>query len=400
MAKNKGEERPPEESNLVKEILCPQFFMALICGGAFAFTVVQPLSIPKLTPPGLKPEQGGAQKADPRNLDTDKVFDRVDAVPAMALLKQGEKDKAVAAALEIAKSREKRKDPVQVIAAATVLLTTNKPQLMWKGNILLEKVERLAPKSRYMKLLIARELYKQGLMSDAIAKYQACLNLSPEDWVTPRLELANLYMMNEEGNKAINMFKEVLVLKPEDPRIMKRLGIAMAVNADHKGGFEKFVQGSNIEYDKPDYYPEIQMMVDRNAGLIEHAITEARTDVDKSPDDINKRITLARLLISVNRFKQAKEQLKEGMKRVETKPELHEVMAECLHRMKLSDDSEAEFATTARLEPLNKPAAPPAAKYLPVWDDLHEEEVLEKEPEKAEEPAPEPAKEEPAKEDK
>jgi len=376
----KGEDKPPESTSLVKEILCPQLFLALICGSAFAYTVMQPVSVPKMDAPGMTKKAGVASEADPKNIDSDKIFAQIDAVDCMVLLKKGEKDKAIAAALEIGKSREKRKDPVQILAAGTVLLTSEKPQMKWKGNTLLEKAERVAPKSRYVKLVRARELYKQGRMSDAIAEYEACLNLSPEDWVTPRLELANLFMMNEEGNKAIEMFKEVLELKPDDPRILKRLGITMAVNHDQQGGFDKFIEGSNLEYDKPDYYPNIQKLVDKNAGLIENAITEARGEVDKEPDNIEKRITLARLLISVNRLKQAKEQLQEAQKRLEAKPEIHEVLAECNYRMKLSDDAMAEFATTARLEPLNKPAAPPAAKYLPTWEDLHEEEVLEKDP--------------------
>ncbi len=385
MAKEKGEEKSPEGggSSIVKELLCPQLFAAIVCAGAFAFTVAKPLTVPKLDPAGLKPEAGIAAAADPKNIDNDKIFDKVDAVPCMVLLKKGEKDNAIASALKTGNDREKRKDPVQLIAAATVLLTSDKPQMKWKGNILLDKAIKVAPKSRYVKLLRARELYKQGRMSDAIAEYEACLNLSPADWVTPRLELANLFMMNEEGGKAIDMFKEVIELKPDDPRILKRYGITMAVNADQQGGFEKFVEGSNLEYDKPDYYPEIQQLVDKNAGLIEDAISSVRAEVDKSPDDIHKRITLARLLISVNRLKQAKEQLDEAKKKLEANPEIHEVLAECHNRMKAADLALAEFATTARLEPLNKPAAPPDAKYLPTWEDLHEEEVLEKEPDKS-----------------
>jgi predicted Zn-dependent protease len=381
LAKGKGEDKPPEATSLVKEILCPQLFLAMICGGAFAYTVAQPVSIPQITAPGVKqsevPDRGGG---DSSSIDNDKIFAQIDAVDCMVFYNKGEKEKAIAAALAIGKSREKRKSPVQLLAAGTVLLTSDSKQLKWKGNTLLEKAERIAAKSRYVKLVRARELFKQGRMSDAIEEYEACLNLSPEDWITPRLELANLFMMNEEGLKAIDMFKEVLKLKSDDPRILKRLGITMAVNSDHQGGFDKFIEGSNLEYDKPDYYPEIQKLVDDNAGLIENAINETRTAVEKNPDDVKKRITLARLLISVNRLNQAKEQLQEAQKRRETDPEIHEVLAECNYRMKLSADALAEFTTTARLEPLNKPAAPPNAKYLPTWEDLHEEEVLEKDP--------------------
>ncbi len=380
MAKGKGEDSPPAAPNLVKEILCPQLFLAMICGGAFAYTVAQPLSIPTVTAPGIKKADVPDRGVSPSNIDNDKIFAQIDAVDAMVLLNKGEKEKAIQAALEIGKSREKRKDPVQLLAAGSVLLTSDSKQYKWKGNTLLEKAERVAPKSRYVKLVRARELYKQGRMQDAIDEYQACLNLSPEDWVTPRLELANLFMMNEEGLKAIDMFKEVLQLKPEDPRILKRLGITMAVNSDHKGGFEKFIEGSRIEYDKPDYNAEVQTLVDKNAGLVESAINDARAEVEKNPDSVKKRITLARLLISVNRLNQAKEQLGEAQKRRETDPEIHEVLAECNYRMKLSGDAEAEFSTTARLEPLNKPAAPSTKVYLPTWEDLHEEEVLEKEP--------------------
>lgn len=385
MAK-KDESMPDASPNVIKEILCPQLFVALACGGFFAFTIVSPMNIAKMPVP-LADSQ--ARKQTPENasqadvLDNEGLFEKINNNPAMVLFLKGDKTKAYAAATDIAKSREKRKDIVNLLSAGKIILAGGKPRDLWKGDLLMKKAVEMAPRNRFVRLYYARSLVEQGRLDDAVAQYEDVLKLAPKDWAEPRLELANIYIMNEQGSKAIDMFNEVLKLKPKDPRIIKRLGIAIGVNGNQKAGFEKFIEGSNLEYDTPDYYPEVQKMVDEHAGMVEPAITEAREDVDKNPDDIRKRIKLARLLISQNRYKIAKEQLEEALKKLEADPEIHQVLAECNYRMKDVQLAQDEFATTARLEPLNKPAAPPDLKYLPTYEDNIEEEELEKPPEAA-----------------
>lgn len=363
---------------MFKEVICLQLGLAILCGAAFAFTIVNPAKLPKVAAPGLKPSVSKASAVDTKRLDSEKLFDDIAAVPCSVLLDKGENKKAIASAYEIAKSRDKRKDVVQLLAAGIVLMTSDELRDKWKGNVLLDKALALAPKSVYVMLVHARETYKQGKIADAIKEYEKLLNVCPEDWMQPRLELATAYTMNEEGTKAIELFKEILELKKDDPRLLKRYGITMAINSDQQGGYDKFVEGSNLEYDTPNYYPEVTKMVDKNAGLLESAVADAQKTVDRRPNDIAKRILLARLLMANNRLEDAKKQLNEAKKQRETNPEIHEVMAECLYRMKQSSEALAEFNTTASLEPLSKPAAPSERKYLPTWDDLHEEDVLEK----------------------
>lgn len=381
MAKREKVEKPPAETGILREILCPQLFAAILSGGLFTFTIVSPVSLPKLNPPGPKQEtrvQNPADISTSDALNNEVLFEKINTTPCMQAFNQGQKDKAYTLAMEIAKSKEKRKDIVNVLAAGAVIVENRKPKDLWKGDVMMKKGVEMASRNRFVRLFYARKLVDLGRLDDAVAQYEELMKLSPNDWAEPRLELANLYIMDEKPGKAVDMFNQVLKLKPDDPRIMKRLGIAIVVNGHPKEGFDQFVKGSNLEYDTPNYDPEIQKLVDQKAGLIESAITEVRADVDKNPTDIHKRIQLARLLIAVNRFKMALEQLEEARKKFDSNPEIHQAMAECNYRMKNSQAAQDEFAQTVRFEPLNKPAAPPDLKYPATYEELKEEEDLSK----------------------
>jgi len=384
VARRETVESPPENKSLAMEML-PPTVAALLSGALFAFTIVNPIELAKPTPDPTPRTQTPASVSAADTLNDPRLFEKINNTPCMVAFARGQMDKAYTQAMEIAKSKEKRKDIVNLLAAGAVIVEKREPadqwkRNLWKGDVLLKQATDMAPRNMYVRLFYARKLRDLGRLDDAVTQYEELMKLAPSDanWADARLELANLYIMDEKPSKAIDMFNQVLKLRPDDPRILKRLGIAMAVNGNQKAGFDKFVQGSNLEYDTPNYDPEIQRMVDAKAGLIESAITDLRADVDKNPGDIHKRINLARLLIAVNRFKPALEQLEEARKKFDSNPEIHQVMAECNYRMKNTQTATDEFAQTARFEPLNKPAAPPDLKYLPTYEELKEEEDMAK----------------------
>ncbi len=202
--------------------------------------------------------------------------------------------------------------------------------------------------------------------------------------------MADVYLAEEQTKLAIKLYEDGLKIKHDDPRIIKRIGIAKAVSGDQKKGYDEFIKGCNLEQDKMDYSPDIKADIDKNGGLIESAITDMRKKVAAKSTDIPLRIRLGKLLICVNRLKEAKEHLEEAAKKRESVPEIHEVLSEILYRMGNSEEAFAEFETAARLQPLNKPAY--QEPYVPTVEEQIAEEKLNLADEPVEEKPEEPKK--------
>ncbi len=365
--------------NLVKEILCPQLLAALIAGGLFTYTVITPFSKPTRSRP-LIPQATTTKelpKVDVKEDPTLESEDLLKEISQMEPYKSFEAGKITAATADAwTKSDQKalRNNVRQLMACGNVLTSTGNIRDAWKGFVLLERSQALAPKNKWVRLNYARHLFGRGMSKEAIAQYEDLLKLTEEtdpNWVEPRLELANIYLAEEQTKLAIKLYEDCLKERKDDPRIIKRIGIALAVNGDQKKGYDEFIKGCNLEQDKMDYSPEIKVDIDKNGGLIESAITDMRKKVQVKPLDIKLRIKLGKLLICVNRLKEAKEHLEEAAKKRESVSEIHEVLSEILYRMGNAEEAFAEFETAARLEPLNKPA------YQEPYNPSEEEQIAE-----------------------
>lgn len=368
--------------NVVKELLCPQLLAALIAGGLFAYTVIKPISLPIKSRPLIAPnantkEPAKVEVAEDPSLNSDDLLKEISQIEPLKSFEAGKVTSATSEAWSISDKKENRKNVKLLMAAGNVLTSTGNFKDAWKGFILLERSQALAPKNKWVRLNYARHLFGRGLSKEAIEQYEDLLKLTAEsdpNWIEPRLELANIYLVEEQTKLAIKLYEDCLKLKPEDPRIIKRIGIALAVNGDQKKGYDQFIKGCNLEQDKMDYSPDIKADIDKNGGLIESAITDMRKKVQARPQDINLRIKLGRLLICVNRLKESKEHLDEAAKKNQSISQIHEVLSEILYRMGNAEEAFAEFETAARLEPLNKPAFQEA--YVPTETEQIEEEKL------------------------
>ncbi len=383
--------------NVVKELLCPQLLAALVAGGLFAYTVVKPISVP-VKSRGAAPQSSTKEapkvvvKEDP-TLNTDKLLKEVSAMEPLKSFEAGKITAASAEAWSVADRKADRQNVRKLMAAGNVLTSLGNIRDSWKGFALLERSQALAPQNKWVRLNYARQLFKRGMIKESIQQYEDLLKLTEEtdpNWVEPRLELADVYLAEEQTKLAIKLYEDCLKLKSEDPRIIKRIGIAKAVSGDQKKGYDEFIKGCNLEQDKMDYSPDIKADIDKNGGLIESAITDMRKKVAAKPTDIPLRIRLGKLLICVNRLKEAKEHLEEAAKKRESVPEIHEVLSEILYRMGNAEEAFAEFETAARLQPLNKPAY--QEPYTPTEDEQIEEEKLNAADEPKAENAEEPKK--------
>lgn len=393
--------KPPEGQNLVKDLLCPQLLLAILAGGAFAYTLAKPIEIGKVvvSKDGAKQgvtatKTGGPVKskdADPA-IDNDHLAADVDKQKPLLLYNQGKKAEANKAAWDIAKDVNSRRDIKKLLAAGSVLIKSTELKDKWKGWLLLDKAIHKMPRARYVKAYYANRQYEFGKMREAIESYEDAIKLGPDDWIEPRLRLGELCIKDEQGAKAVRLFEDTLKTKPDEPRIMEKLGIATAVAGDSDKGFEIFSKGANIEFDTMDYHPDIRALQDKHGGLTELAITEQKKVVAAKPDSVEERIKLARLLILVSRLDQAQTELEEARKHKESDPEIYFVLANVQNRRGDFKEAANAFASGVRCEAVDKPAVPSEQKYLPTYEDGLEEERLTKEEDAA--PAPPPAAEE------
>lgn len=378
--------------NLVKELLCPQLLAAIVAGGLFAYTVMKPITMPvksrSVAPQAATTDEPKVVVKEDPTLDTDKLLSEVAALEPLKSYEAGKTAKATGEAWTISDNKADRQNVRLLMAAGNVLTSTGNVRDAWKGFALLERSQALAPKNKWIRLNYARQLFKRGLVKESIQQYEDLLKLTEEsdpNWVEPRLELADIYLAEEQTKLAIKLYEDCLKVKVEDPRIIKRIGIAKAVSGDQRKGYDEFLKGCNLEQDKMDYSPDIKADIDKNGGLIESAITDMRKKVAAKPTDIPLRIRLGKLLICVNRLKEAKEHLEEAAKKRESVPEIHEVLSEILYRMGNAEEAFAEFETAARLQPLIKPAF--QEPYIPSEDEKIQEEKLNLADEPEEKPA-------------
>lgn len=364
-----GQELPPERKNLVRELLCPQLLAAIVAGGLFAFTIAVPVKLPDAG--SVKVTKTGIEAVDPL-LNSAEILEKVKEKEPWVLYEKGQTKEAMAAAWKAAKDNKKRQDAAWNMAIGNTLIRSDSPRDRWKGYVVLEKTILKHPTSQYVILNYARQLYYGGFVEKAEEQYENLLKLAKPEWIEPRIELANLYLVDEKTSRAIEVFNQVLEQKPEDPRITKRLGLAIAVNGKKEKGFETFVRGCALESDNLDYPPEIKELIEKNAGLIESAISDVRQKVENRPGDIDLRVTLAKLLIAVNRLPEARKNLKDALKKRESVPELHELMSEVLFREHNREEALGEFSSATSLLPLSRPAAP-AEAYAPTIEDTAEE---------------------------
>lgn len=365
-----GQELPPERKNLVRELLCPQLLAAIVAGGLFAFTIAVPVKLPEAN--SVQVTKKGIETVDPL-LNSPEILEKVKEKEPWVLYEKGQTKEAMAAAWKAAKDNKKRQDAAWNMAIGNTLIRSDNAKDRWKGYVVLEKTILNHPTSQYVVLNYARQLYYGGFVEKAEEQYENLLKLAKPEWIEPRIELANLYLVDEKTSRAIEVFNQVLEQKPEDPRITKRLGLAIAVNGKKEKGFETFVRGCALESDNLDYPPEIKELIEKNAGLIESAISDVRQKVENRPEDIDLRVTLAKLLIAVNRLPEARKNLKDALKKRESVPELHELMSEVLFREHNREEALGEFSSATSLLPLSRPAAPAEDAYAPTIEDTSEE---------------------------
>lgn len=327
--------------SIVFDMVLP-LVVAVVCCGAFLKT--SKFEKDKTGIYGLTAEQIDLEVKD-KSIAAETVMAEINNLEPLKLLSHGE----VGPAIEAAKAliAKKPNDTRALMAAGMVLVEAGNKAEKELGIGYCNKAFEQAKYSAYIRLLYGRQLAMMHRDEDAIAVYEKIIQLFPSTWSTPHKELASLYMRTNSSALAVKELTALLKSDNSDPGVQRELGLALAQDGKQQEGFEEFQKGFTREKDILGYPYAVKDIVEAHAGIVSSAVKDTEKRYKKNPEDVKTLLTLARLYIASNRFKEARDIANQAIKLREVDPEVHEVMSEIMCNQNQAQSGYDEFRAAA-----------------------------------------------------
>ncbi len=325
------------------DVLLP-IVVAAGCCGAF-YSTSKGVVKDKTAIYGLSAEQQDLEVKD-KSIAAESVMAEINKLEPLKLLSRGEVGPAIEAAKALV--AKKPNDTRALMAAGMVLVEAGSKADKELGIGYCNKAFEQAKYSAYIRLLYGRQLAIMHRDDDAIAVYEKIIELFPSTtWSTPHKELANLYMRTNSSAKAVTELTALLKSDNSDPGVQRELGLALAQDGKQQEGFEEFQKGFTREKDILGYPYAVKDIVESHAGIVSSALKDTEKRYQKNPEDVKTLLTLARLYIASNRFKEARDIANQAIKLREVDPEVHEVMSEIMCNQNQAQSGYDEFRAAA-----------------------------------------------------
>lgn len=306
--------------------------VALLGAALFFMTILQPSQ----TPIGNK-----AATAASGDLNLSTVLDDVNNMEPMDLLRKAENnggDDSYNLAVGMARHQlemDKLNVKKLMCAGNVFVAVPNAPDLNKEGYDDLREACELCPSSKYVRLNLARALVRGKRYEEAIVEYENIVKTSPD--VLPSLELARLYLANNDEDKAIKVLNTVLEKDSGNIPARKLLGAAEARNKNEKEGFEDYIKA--FAQEQMIGYPDsARDLVEKNNGSLNKAVAEQRT-IETATPNFDTQLKLAEMLLfqSPQDFPDSLSEANKILDGLKAKngnnPELHRLYAELYHQM-------------------------------------------------------------------
>ena len=156
------------------------------------------------------------------------------------------------------------------------------------------------------------KLYREiNNMKGAIKELQSILNAFPDDIEAMEI-LSELYLLNDEKEKAFELFKKIAVLAPENGRIHLTLADYYRENGENETSYNELklaFKSTKLNIDTKvriliSYYQLIAL----NPEMSLQAYELSKIMISVHPNDIKARSVYADILYTDNQFQEAKEQ--------------------------------------------------------------------------------------------
>lgn len=328
------------KTSVLLDLILPMFLAGAL-GAGFVFTGKAVKD--RVGVYGLSKDQQDLVVKDP-SIASEAVMVEVAKMDPLKQMELGE----TAAALDAAKALVKAKpdDVRALLCAARVLVEAGNKADKDAGLADAQKAYDLAKYSRYVRLMYARILVRLHKDEEAIPVYEKIISLWPDKpWSVPHKELAALFMKTNSADQAVAELQALLKVAPDDPGTQRELGLAMAQAGNQQEGFEQFQKGFTREQDVLGYPYAVKDYVEAHAGIVATALADAQKNLAKNPDDIHAMLTVARLYIASNKYKEARELLDKACKKRELDPEVHELLSEVMVLQNQATSAFDEFRT-------------------------------------------------------
>lgn len=178
------------------------------------------------------------------------------------------------------------KKPIEALQAMEKLLRQDPLNLSFLATYVKAAEAADMPEAAIMTLEAAREFYPQDLMI---------------------LEtLGRLYQKVERMHDARLCYEEIVKLKPNDPKAIKNLKDAAALDTMQRGGWSEATSYRDVIKDADEALTlERESKAVKSDKDLDALIKEMQTRLNREPDNINYVRALADLLIRANRFDEA-----------------------------------------------------------------------------------------------
>ena len=176
-----------------------------------------------------------------------------------------------------------------------------------------EKLMRMDPLNKSFMSLLDHAAVAAGMPEVAIQTLEIAKEHYPNDIPLIR-RLAKLYLDTNQPQQARSCYEDVMRLKPNDPKALKDLKDASALDTMKKGGWSEASSYRDVMKDgKEAVLLEQEAKAVKSGKDLEVLIRDTRAKVQREPDNVNYKRTLADLYTKDGQLDKALEVLKEAL---------------------------------------------------------------------------------------
>ena len=176
---------------------------------------------------------------------------------------------------------------------------------------------RRAPYWAYPLHNLALALSEKGAFADAIRAYDRGMLLAPKAAYLP-YNLGLLYQRMNRGKDAETMYRKALALDPANPQVLTALGYVKASAGKRGEAEDLYRQALAKDAASLTANHNLALLLSTDPKRFDEAVTIWRANLDRAPEHLPSRLSLARALARVGRKEDA---VKEYEKLIAVRPE-------------------------------------------------------------------------------
>ncbi len=168
------------------------------------------------------------------------------------------------------------------------------------------------PKNPITWYIKGKSLIEKKDFSQASSQFQMIVESQP-DFISPHYELAKLYLIMDEINKALEEYKEIAALDPKDASVHLSIGNIYSKQGKNDEAITEYKQVKTLAPDSPVGYNELAYHYAENETNLDEGLTFALKASQLSPKDASILDTLGWVYFKKGAYEKALENLKSAI---------------------------------------------------------------------------------------